>query len=206
MTRSPRTRQLAGIALATIALLPPVAHRLEARMLGHMLVQIPALWLAGALMVWPAHSRDHVGDRWNVAGVPGLLAASLVLAFWMMPIALDHAVASVAWDVAKALSLFLAGAVGVVSWRRAPLVIQAFFVGNVVWMSIAIGMLYQDDGPRLCNAYLLDDQANTGLALVLFSLLAAGLWAGRTALRLQTGSQTSPSGIDLSPGDAVHET
>ncbi len=200
MTLSPRACQLAGIALAALVLTPPVARLLEARMLGHMLVQIPALWLAGAMMAWPVCGSRRV-DHWNMAGVPGLLAASLVLAFWMLPIALDHAVASAAWDAAKALSLLLAGALGVVSWRRAPLVIQAFFVGNVVWMSIAIGVLYQDDGPRLCNAYLLDDQGNTGLALVLFSLLAAGLWMGRTALRLQTGSPR----IDPPPEDAVHE-
>lgn len=200
MTRSPRACQLAGIALAAVVLTPPVARLLEAHMLSHMLVQITALWLAGAMMAWPVHGSHHF-DRWNMAGVPGLLAVSLVLAFWMLPIALDHAVASAAWDAAKALSLLLAGAVGVVSWRRAPLVIQAFFVGNIVWMSIAIGMLYQDDGPRLCNAYLLDDQGNTGLALVLLSLAAAGLWMGRTALHMHTGSAR----IDPPSGDAVHE-
>lgn len=156
-------------------------------MLGHMLVQIPALWLAGALMAWPGRA-NHPYNHWNMAGVPGLLAASLVLAFWMLPIALDHAVASAVWDAAKALSLLLAGAVGLVSWRGAPLVIQSFFVGNAAWMSIAIGMLYQDDGPRLCNAYLLDDQGNTGSLLVLVSLAAGGLWMGKVAIRTQTDS------------------
>jgi len=185
MTHALRAHPIAGICMAVVVLVPPVAPWLEARMLGHVLLQMPALLIAGALVAWPLH-RIVPAEPWNVAGVPGLLAVSLVLAFWMMPIALDHALASAGWDTAKAVSLLLAGAVAAVSWRVAPLVIQAFFVGNVVCMSIAIGMLYQDDGPRLCNAYLQDDQGNTGFALVMMAVGAAGLWMGRTAIRLQT--------------------
>jgi hypothetical protein len=46
----------------------------------------------------------------------------------------------------------------------------------MVWMSITVGMLYQEPNQRLCNAYLWDDQAVTGRALVLASIVFAIGW------------------------------
>jgi hypothetical protein len=159
-------------------------------MLSHMLLQIPALLLAGGLLsaAWPPIGPE---GRWNLGGVPGLLAASLVLAFWMTPIALDHAVSSRAWDTSKALSALLAGAVGIRSWRVAPTMVRAFFVGNFVWMSATAGMLYQDQGLRLCNAYLLDDQADAGCGLVLLAILCGVSWIALTSGRWSSAASDS---------------
>jgi len=172
-----------GALLALFVAVPPVARFLEGRMSTHMLVQMPLLLLAGALLAAPL-PRVLCMDRWNLAGVPALLAVSLVLAFWMTPIALDHAVADAGWDAAKASSLVLAGGFAAASWRTAPLVVQAFFGGNAVWMGIAVGLLYQAPGQRLCNAYLEDDQVDTGVLLTWVAILAATLWAVRLAIRL----------------------
>ncbi len=173
------SRCAAGLCLALAAMAPPFVALWEKRMLTHMLLQIPALLFAGGLLctAW----RPARPERWNLAGVSGLLAVSLALAFWMMPIALDHAVASADWDAVKVLSLMLAGALGVRSWLVAPTVVRAFFVGNFVWMSVTAGMLYQDEGRRLCNAYLQDDQAITGCALVWLAIVCGVSWIALTS-------------------------
>jgi hypothetical protein len=181
MTWPREARAFAGACIALAVMAPPVGRLLEAHMLTHMFLQMQALLLAGGLMS-AAFPHTPRADRWNLAGVPALFAASLTLAFWMIPIALDRAVADVRWDAVKALSLVLTGALVVASWSIAPTVIQAFFVGNVAWMSIVVGLLYQADGQRLCNAYLQDDQANTGRALVWVAAVSGALWAGRQAV------------------------
>jgi hypothetical protein len=70
----------------------------------------------------------------------------------------------------------LAGAALRLSWRPAGLVVQGFFLGNVLPMTAVVGQLYIDAPLRLCNAYLLDDQARLGQWLIaLAALLALGL-------------------------------
>ena len=48
---------LAGLCLLLLMLLPPIRHAIEARMSTHMLVQFPALLLAGALLAAPWAQR-----------------------------------------------------------------------------------------------------------------------------------------------------
>jgi hypothetical protein len=91
----------------------------------------------------------------------------------MTPIALDHAAADWGWDVAKVLSLSLAGVAAGLSWRLGSVVTQLFYAGNMLWMMITAGILYQDAEQRLCNAYLWDDQVKTGQGLVALSILCA---------------------------------
>ena len=170
-----RPHAIVGAALALAVMLPPVGAWLEARMATHMLLQIPLLLLCGALLALTL-PRTLLAPRWNAASVPALLAASLVLAFWMMPIALDRAVASAAWDAAKAASLLTAGAWVAACRRETPASVQIFFAGNMVWMGLFAAQIYQADGPRLCNAYRQDDQAATGLAMTAVVIAAAAFW------------------------------
>jgi hypothetical protein len=75
--------------------------------------------------------------------------------------------------MARIASLVAAGIGAGISWRMSCGVAHAFYVGNMVWMSITAGMLYQEATQRLCNAYLWDDQAITGQALVVASIILA---------------------------------
>jgi hypothetical protein len=85
-------------------------------------------------------------------------------------------------------SLAAAGISSGISWRFSSGVAHAFYVGNMVWMTITAGMLYQETTQQLCNAYLWDDQAITGQALVVASIILAVTWilmlAGQTMRRL----------------------
>ena len=154
-------------------------------MLTHMLVQIPLIFLAAAF--WSEYLRRPTGIRWmqwNVQGAPGLLFSAMVMVYWMTPIALDHAASDWLWETAKIASLTAAGISAGISWRMSSGVAHAFYVGNMVWMTITAGMLYQEATQQLCNAYLWDDQAITGQALVAVSVILAVTWmlilAGQT--------------------------
>jgi hypothetical protein len=114
--------------------------------------------------------------RWNAQGAPGLLFSAIVLAFWMTPIALDGAAADSLWETGKIVSVVTAGISAGISWRLGSGVAHAFYVGNMVWMTVTAGMLYQESTERLCNAYLWDDQAITGQALVGVSVVLAVTW------------------------------
>jgi len=82
------------------------------------------------------------------------------------------------------VSLLLAGAALRLSWRRAGEVVQAFFVGNAAWMTAVTGLLYQQLPQRLCNAYLQDEQTDTGIATVALAVTSGLFWTGRAARRL----------------------
>jgi hypothetical protein len=166
-------RAIVAIAAATAAI-PPLNGILTSQMLTHMLVQIPLIFACAVM--WGASLRLRANARWpswNLQGAPGLLLSAFVLTYWMTPIALDHAAADWGWNVAKVLSLSVAGVAAGLSWRLGSVVTQLFYAGNMLWMMITAGILYQDAEQRLCNAYLWDDQVKTGQGLVALSIMCA---------------------------------
>ena len=168
--------------LALLAALPPLGNLLMRMMLTQMLVQIPLLFVGGAIWAGGVRwSERALWRAWNMQGVAGLLTSALVLAFWTTPIALDHAAAEGSWEVAKIASVATVGFVAGVSWRLASGVTRIFYLGNMLWMTATVGMLYQESTERYCNAYLWDDQAMTGRALVVASIGVVLLWTSRIA-------------------------
>lgn len=156
-----------GVALLTVLMLPPLRQTLESSMSLHMLVQYPALMLAGALMAMdlpPALALRL--SAWNAMGISGLTATALILAVLMIPRVLDLALLNPLVEGAKVAALLFAGVVLWPSWRVAGLMVQAFFLGSVVPMTIVVATLYQDSPMRLCNAYRIDDQQQLGLGLL----------------------------------------
>lgn len=151
----------------------------------HMLVQFP-LWmlvgflLAGALTV---RVRERIA-QWNTYGISGLVAAAMVLAVLMVPRVLDLALVRPGIEVAKCMALVVAGAALRVSWQPAGRVVQGFFLGNMLPMMAVVGQLYIDSPTRVCNAYLLDDQARLGQWLVGVAAVVAVIWLGLVAWTL----------------------
>ncbi len=76
----------------------------------------------------------------------------------------------------KLIALLATGAALRLSWQRAGIVVQAFFLGNVLPMSAVVGTLFQDSAIRVCNAYRLDDQQTLGIALVWLAVAVAAIW------------------------------
>jgi hypothetical protein len=169
------------VALAALAASRGV---LEASMLRHMAVQLPLLVACGALWrPWLAHAtawRARLAAC-DAHGLAGMTAAVFVLTYWMIPRALEQSLTAPAAAVLKFASLLALGLVLPGSLHRAHAVVQMFFVANVAAMMAIAGMLYQQMPQRLCNAYLLDDQAAAGRALVWLAIALGAAWCALQA-------------------------
>ncbi len=174
---TPRTQAALGLALCVLLAWPPLRHALEASMWRHMVLQFPLLMAAGALLAaaLPPRARGAVA-RWNAHGIAGLVLVACVLAVLMVPRVLDLALRDPAIEAAKVAVLLGAGAALRLSWRAAGLVVQGFLLGNMLPMTAVVGQLYIDAPLRLCNAYLLDDQARLGQWLIALAVLLALAW------------------------------
>ncbi len=179
----PTPRQvLAALALLALLLVPALRQWLTASMWRHMLLQFPLWMLAGVLLVagLPPGVRVRLA-RWNAHGISGLVGAGAVLAVLMVPRVLDLALVFPFIEATKCAALLLAGAALRLSWRPAGLVVQGFFLANVLPMTAVVGQLYIDSPLRLCNAYRLEDQTRLGQWLVTTSALLALGWLVRVA-------------------------
>lgn len=188
-------RPLVGFVLLMLLLWPPVRHAAEASMAAHMLLQYAALVVAGALLAEPLAARPGHGtlQRWNELGIAGLAGSALTLAILMIPRVLDLALTDWRVETLKLLALVSTGAALRLSWQRTGTVVQAFFLGNVLPMTVVVGTLYQDSPTRVCNAYLLDDQRLLGVGLVWAALAVVAAWLLRLGW-VRRGTQGSPAG------------
>ncbi len=183
-------RLCAAWLLLALMLLPPVRRMTESGMTAHMLIQYPCLMLVGALLVAALPARWLArAQRWNELGIAGLVGSALTLAVLMIPRVLDLALVDARVEAMKLIALIASGAALRLSWQRAGVVLQAFFLGNVLPMTAVVGTLYQESATRVCNAYRLDDQQILGQALVWIAIATAALWlvqVSTASLRLRT--------------------
>src|SRR5580765_5213881 len=109
-----------GALLVGVLALAGMREALERVMATHMLVQIPLLGLAGALAATglkPEWKRRI--DAWNLGGVSGIVLALIASSWWMVPRALDLALASPAMELTKLVTLPLfVGAPLALSWNH----------------------------------------------------------------------------------------
>lgn len=192
----------AWILLFLLAL-PIARHFLEGSMTRHMLLQFPLVAIAGFGLAG-ALPRRWVPrlNAWNHYGISGLFAAALLLAILMIPRVLDLALVDGRIELAKWLSLLVCGAAIRLSWRAAGLLVQGFFLGNVLPMMVVVGSLFESSPVRVCNAYLLDDQERLGQSLV-WTAAAIGLaWFASLVrtLMLREAAAVQPAPSDEGPG------
>lgn len=195
-----RARFIAGAVLAVACVSGPLRGWLEAGMATHMLIQFPALMLAGALLCEPF--ADSVESRWNRLGIAGLAFVAGMLAVAMIPRLLDLALVDARVEVAKSIALLATGAALRVSWPRAGLVVQGFFLGNVLPMTAVVGTLYRDAPVRLCNGYRLDEQELVGTFLVALAIGAAIAWLVDAGVRMHRAEIALRSGCAPAPPHA----
>lgn len=162
-----------GAVLAFVALaLPWTRHALERVMIGHMLVQIPLLVIVGVLMARalpPAFTTRLA--KWNAGGVSGMLLALIASSWWMVPRALDSALASPPMEVTKFVTLPLfVGVPLALSWGALGAMGRGFVIANVLPMWAVVGWAYAAAPVRVCNYYLVDQQVIAGLGLLSLSV------------------------------------
>ncbi len=157
--------------------IPSIRRMMEIDMAYHMLLQFPLILLAGWLLEKMLPMQIKTGfQAWNCTGITGLLAASMILMFWMIPRALDLVLVNPALEFLKFLSLALAGMALASSWPLAGMIVRGFFLGNLLPMMMVVGWLYIEAPVRLCNSYLSNDQLRTGSGLLALSIAASLLW------------------------------
>lgn len=190
MTRLTRLN-LSSIHLPLIALLllatPPLQRLLEQSMITHMLVQIPLLvitgWFIGLNL--PEHWQNRIAP-WNRKGVTGIVFVIFVMAYWMLPRALDDALSEWPVELAKFATLSLAGIALKLSWHQLHPIARGILKLEFWATLMRLGWLYIDLPERLCANYLLSEQRILGQLL----LVTGGLWAISWIIQIMFGSQT----------------
>ena len=166
-----------GLFMLIILAVPAMRKMMESDMALHMLLQFPLILLAGWLLArgLPQQTRSGL-QKWNHAGIAGLLMASMVLMFWMIPRALDMVLSDSTMEFWKFLTLLLAGAALELSWQVAGMIVRGFFLGNVLPMMMVVGWLYIEAPVRICNAYLTNDQLRAGSGLLALAVAGSVVW------------------------------
>lgn len=143
----------------------PLIHQ---SMLLHMAVQLPLLLLAGYWLMQACPDSSQQLD-WPLT-MSAWIWVYCTLIFWMLPIHLDKVLVFASWDIAKIISLLLAGGV-LYQALQAPLLWGAFFIGSLAIGLIFVGVYYQQAEVRVCSNYLIASQQHAGIALLAWGVV-----------------------------------
>lgn len=193
---------IAGVVLAV----PQLRAWLESDMARQMLLAFPLFCAAGATAAsWLRPGTRRRLATWNHLGLTGLALASLTIGFWMIPAALDQSLLQPWAAAVKYASLIAAGFALRLSLAVAPVPVQAFFVGNAVWMMATAGLLYQEAPMQLCLSYLQASQQRAGEGLVIMAVALGLAWCVR-AVRTLGAAPTAPAGAADASGRGSRAT
>jgi hypothetical protein len=168
----------AGAGVIVALMLPFSRGRLEATLVGHVLVQMPLLVLAGWLLGSAlAEKLERVMEQWNRFGVAGFTFAIFVMLFWMVPRSVDTAIAHTGYEIFKFAGLPCAGAALALSFPRTIPLLAGALKAHFVSMLAVLAWLYTAAPVRLCNSYLASDQKMLGAGTALFACAFAIYWA-----------------------------
>lgn len=181
LARRRAVRVAAPLVCATALALAPLREALESSMSAHMLVQMPLLAAAGFAAARALAARRRIALRRFVGGPwPLALLAMLASSYWMLPRALDATLTSPWAEAAKFVSLpLLVGAPLALAWERLGALGRGFVWNNFFSMLAVLGWLYVAAPVRVCNSYLVDEQASAGWRMVQLALVFFAVWLAR---------------------------
>lgn len=166
-----------GAIIALALALPRSRSLLEGQLLTHVMIQMPLLVLSGWLVGQAWSGRlERLMQTWNAGGVPGLLAVIFIALFWMLPRSVDGAIRLPHLEVAKFVSLPLAGCLLALSFSRAPLLLRGAIKANVISMCLVLAWLYHAAPVRLCTSYLASEQQQLGVAFGSWAAALSIIW------------------------------
>ena len=172
---------LGTLMIAVGLSVPPFRVIIEQSMFMQMVIQMPLLFISGAWLNTFSISKkiSQKLSSWNIFGLTGFMLAQTVLIYWMLPISIDRAVVIPLVDVAKVLTMMIAGFLVGDALQKSPAALQLFFIGYFVAMMIWLGMYFIFTDLRLCNAYSLNSQYLTGYGLCAISIATVAFWSWR---------------------------
>lgn len=174
------SRGIQILILFILVSVTPLAQRLESSMVLHVLIQIPVLIVLGYLLGAVLRKNLNLAPFlkiMNYKGVPGILLASLSLAFWMLPKVLDSSLTEPGWTLLKYTSVpLLIGLPLALSWHLAGPIIRALVKIELLTMLLRLGWVYMISPVRLCNLYHLNEQLILGQYLLAIAFVIAIYW------------------------------
>ena len=145
-------------------------------MAKHMGLLIPLLiiWGGGVALRLRRHQPGLVewGRRYRVSL---LLFGIFTLLLWMLPRLLDASLYVRDMAVLKWLTLPLAGAALVLSWRHLPWLLRAVLHLEVIATLLRLGWLYLVAPQEYCVSYGIDDQQHLGYLLIAYAAVYGGM-------------------------------
>ncbi len=175
-----RNVALVATLLLWLMLATPWARTwLEASMARHMLLQLSVLVGIGVAL-WSCLRAPARATRWHAlwhrsmrGGAAGLLFAAFVLTLWMLPRLLDASVLDARYEFAKFVLLPAAGLAIASAWGRCPPLGRLVVHIEVIATLLRFGWGYIEAPDRLCAVYLLDEQQDVGIALLILGCIYA---------------------------------
>ncbi|KPH74466.1 MULTISPECIES: hypothetical protein [Bacillaceae] len=161
-----------GLVLYLFLMLPPVITLSESIMVVHMHMQIPLLVIVG--MLFTPYLKDrfpNVFENWNYNGIPGIMLFMIIVIYWMIPRAMDEALAISTIEIFKFISLpFLAGIPLRDSWSKLNTLGKNIIFICLILISSAMAWLYIAIPTQICNNYLIVEQKALGWTFLLIGL------------------------------------
>ena len=163
------------IAVGIVAVSSATREVLEQHPVTHMLVQLPLLAMAGALLIPPG---TFANANWNRGGWTALLVAIFATAFWMLPRSIDAALTNPTIEISKFVSIPLLIVVPLsIGWGNAHPVLKGFIKAQSITMLMILAFLYTHAPIRICNSYLVNDQQSLGYGFLVVSIALVLLWS-----------------------------
>jgi len=159
----------------------PLRVYLEQSMFVQMVVQLPILFIGGALISKTKRIQQFFSfiHPINIYGLTSFMVAQTILVYWMLPLSIDRAVVIPWVDGVKVITMIIAGICVGQALKEAPQAIQLFFIGYFTAMMIWLGLYFATTEVRLCNVYSLSSQHMTGYGLVVISATLLAWWSWR---------------------------
>lgn len=169
-------------ALYLLLATPDARAWLEATMSTHMLVQIPLLAAIGIVVgrLLPKRCQESLLAAAGGA-LPCVVLAVFASSYWMLPRAMDAALADTLTgtltETTKFISLpVLVGLPLALAWKRLSIIGRGFVWTNFISMLAVLGWLYIAAPVRVCNSYLVEQQSDTGWLMVKLAVLLFACW------------------------------
>jgi len=178
---TPQAINLVFMVMAISLSFAPLRVYLEQSMFVQMVLQLPILFISGALISKTKRIQQFFSfiHPINIYGLTSFMVAQTILVYWMLPLSIDRAVVMPWVDGVKVITMIIAGICVGQALQKAPLAIQLFFIGYFTAMMIWLGLYFATTEIRLCNVYSLSSQHLTGYGLVVISGFLLAWWSWR---------------------------
>jgi len=129
----------------------------------HQVLQLPLMFGLGILLEAAFPKVVIRSFPWCVAILVLVLGA---LIFWMLPRSIDWAALDPGFNRIMHVTMVAAGFASLAALRRAPEEMRMAFLGMISAMLLAVGFTLRTFEVLLCSAFTVEQQKETGMALV----------------------------------------